>query len=85
MDKELDEILEKNISCLVRIEADGNTYAELSGLNQAHTAIINLMKSLVPELETRFLTKDRLQYQMGWCEGRKSFREEMLRRIDEKR
>jgi len=42
--------------------------------NKAKAEIVGLL----PKLEVRFLSRDKLQYQMGWCDGRIKYRKQTL-------
>ena len=40
------------------------------GLDQALSQLYQELKKCVPSLETRFLSKNNLQWELGWCKGR---------------
>ena len=44
----------------------------------AENAILKACREAVPKSEIQFLTKDRLVYQMGWCDGRNKLRQQCL-------
>lgn len=85
---ELDEILENMCIKIRQREYEHResvntryTFLRQPLIAQARTDILNWIKEKMPKLETRFLSKNKLQYQMGRCDGRIDYRREAFKNL----
>ena len=79
--KAIREVLEKYHSQLdTTLNGDGT---RINHLDQTEAKIKKIVLEWVGEGETQFLSKDKLDKQLGWCEGRQQLRAEIRKKIED--